>query len=472
MKPSIIAIDGPAASGKSTIGELLARRLGYLYLDTGAMYRAVTWVALEQGIDIADEEAITALAERVEINITRPTVDDGRQYTVYANGQDVTWQIRRPEVDANVSPVSAYPGVRQALTDQQRRIGRRGHIVMMGRDIGTVVLPEADLKIYLGATAEERARRRHREVRERGEVADYEEVLAAMRRRDKIDSERKAAPLRPADDAIVIDTTGLSIAEVLARVEGLVQNPKSKVQSSNGKGRAIFRRFTRSFLRLLLRLFTHLEVTGLENIPQGGPLLVAFNHLAYLDGPLVLALLPQLVEGIALEDLYRVPVTGQLLRLYGTIPVHRDQFDRQVIRRALRVLAEGKVLALAPEARMSLTGALEQARLGVAYLALRSGAPILPVAITGTETVPSDLKRLRRPRLTLTVGEVIVPPPQASKPQARRQQVAELTDEIMHRIAALLPPEYRGVYAPTPTPPPTLGEGSSNSPSPRVGRGG
>jgi len=221
-KPSTITIDGPAASGKSTIGELLARRMGYIYLDTGAMYRAVTWIALERGIDIADGEAISALAERVEINITRPTVDDGRQYTVNANGEDVTWEIRRPEVDANVSPVSAYPGVRQALTDQQRRIGRRGRIVMMGRDIGTVVLPGADLKIYLGATAEERARRRHREVLERGEDADYEEVLAAMRRRDKIDSEREEAPLRPADDAIIIDTTGLSIAEVLAKAEELV----------------------------------------------------------------------------------------------------------------------------------------------------------------------------------------------------------------------------------------------------------
>jgi len=325
---------------------------------------------------------------------------------------------------------------------------------MVGRDIGTVVLPEADLKVYLDATVEERARRRHREILERGEEADFEEVLAAMRRRDKIDSEREAAPLRPADDAIVIDTTELSIAEVLAKVEELVQNPKtsassvepSKVQSSNGKGRAIFRRFARSFLRLLLRLFTHLEVAGLENVPQGGPLLVAFNHLAHLDGPLVLALLPWPAEGIALVDLYRVPITGQLLRLYGTIPVHRDQFDRQVIRRALQVLAEGKVLALAPEARQSLTGALERARQGVAYLALRSGAPILPVALTGTGRVPSDLKQLRRPWLTVTFGELFVPPPRASGAQARRQQVTELTDEIMYRIAAMLPPEYRGVY--------------------------
>ena len=167
------------------------------------------------------------------------------------------------------------------------------------------------------------------------------------------------------------------------------------------KGRLIFRRWACFVLRVFLRLFTRLETKGLENIPQGGPLLVAFNHLAHLDVALVLPFVPQPVEGIALENLYHVPVTGQLLRLYGTIPVHRDQFDRDVIRRALQVLAEGRILVLAPEARMSLTGALEQARQGAAYLALSSGAPVLPVAITGTETVPSDLKRLRRPRLRI-----------------------------------------------------------------------
>lgn len=213
------------------------------------------------------------------------------------------------------------------------------------------------------------------------------------------------------------------------------------------KGRLIFRRWACFVLRVFLRLCTRLETEGLENVPQGGPLLVAFNHLAHLDAALVLSFLPQPVEGIALEDLYHVPITGQLLRLYGTIPVHRDQFDREVIRQALQVLAEGRILALAPEARQSLTGALERARQGVAYLALRSGVPILPVALTGTEKTYAEWKRLRRPRLTVTFGEPFVPPPRASEPQARRQQLAELTDEIMHRIAALLPPEYRGVYA-------------------------
>ena len=221
-RPSTIAVDGPAASGKSTIGGLLAERLGYLYFDTGVMYRAVTWAAIEQGISVDDEPAVHSLAERLQIDVIRPTVDDGRQYTILADGQDVTWEIRRPEVDMGVSPVSAYAGVRAALTAQQRRIAQKGRIVMVGRDIGTVVLPGADLKIYLDATLQERADRRYRETLARGEAADFDQVLASVQRRDEIDSGRALAPLRAARDAIVIDTTAMGIQEVLERVLALV----------------------------------------------------------------------------------------------------------------------------------------------------------------------------------------------------------------------------------------------------------
>ena len=221
-RPSTIAVDGPAASGKSTIGGLLAERLGYLYFDTGVMYRAVTWVAIERGIPVDDEPAVNSLAERLQIDVIRPTVDDGRQYTILADGQDVTWEIRRPEVDMGVSPVSAYAGVRAALTAQQRRIAQKGKIVMVGRDIGTVVLPDADLKIYLDATLQERAGRRYRETLARGEAADFDQVLVSVQRRDEIDSGRALAPLRAARDAIVIDTTAMGIQEVLERVLALV----------------------------------------------------------------------------------------------------------------------------------------------------------------------------------------------------------------------------------------------------------
>jgi cytidylate kinase len=198
---------------------MLARRLGYTYFDTGVMYRAVTWAALARGIPIQDETGVTQLAESLAIEVGPPSQPDGRQYTVYADGQDVTWAIRQADVDANVSPVSAYPGVRRALTEQQRRIAARGHMVMVGRDIGTVVLPAADLKLYIQASVQERARRRYQERRSRGEEVTYEQVLDSMRRRDEIDTQRTYAPLRPARDAIIIDTDGLDIQEVLDRIE-------------------------------------------------------------------------------------------------------------------------------------------------------------------------------------------------------------------------------------------------------------
>lgn len=218
MRPSTITIDGPAASGKSTIGELLAQRLGYLYFDTGVMYRAVTWASLRRGIPPEDEEQVTALARRLHIDVLPPTVDDGRQYTVLADGEDVTWAIREPEVERDVSVVSAYRGVREALVRQQRRIAAAGNVVMVGRDIGSAVLPEADLKLYLDATVEERARRRWQEMRQRGEAVEYLEVLAMMRRRDEIDSHRTISPLRVPNGAVVVDTTHLSIEAVLERV--------------------------------------------------------------------------------------------------------------------------------------------------------------------------------------------------------------------------------------------------------------
>jgi len=220
--PKIIAIDGPAASGKSTLGHKLASALGYLYFDTGVMYRAITWLALKRGVDIFDEAAITELARAAQIDVRPPSAEDGRAYDVLMDGEDITWEIRRAEVDGSVSPVSAYAGVRKALTAQQRRIGLRGKVVMVGRDIGTVVLPKADLKIYLDASVEERARRRYEELRQRGEPADYAAILQAMHKRDQIDSSRKVAPLRQAKDAHFLCSDGLDADQVLQKALDMV----------------------------------------------------------------------------------------------------------------------------------------------------------------------------------------------------------------------------------------------------------
>lgn len=216
--PSIIAIDGPAASGKSTVGVLLAKKLDYLFFDTGNMYRAVTWAALKRLKRVDNEADVTHLAETVQIDVQPPSVEDGRLADVLVDGEDITWQIRSPEVDANVSQVSAYPGVRDAMTYQQRRIGNRGRVVMVGRDIGTVVLPDAELKIYLDASVEERARRRYEELVQRGEPADYEKILKAMKKRDQIDSTRAVAPLRPASDAVQICSDRISAEQVVDQI--------------------------------------------------------------------------------------------------------------------------------------------------------------------------------------------------------------------------------------------------------------
>src|SRR5688500_4111558 len=221
IPPPVIAIDGPAASGKSTLGLRLANALGYLFFDTGIMYRAVTWLALQRGIDVRDEGAVTALAEKTRIEVAPASRSDGRAGDILVEGTDITWETRLPEVEANVSIVSAYRGVRSALSQQQRRIGQRGHIVMVGRDIGTVVLPEADLKIYLDASAEQRARRRYDEMIARGAQADYNEILTKVIERDHIDSTRDVAPLKAAEDAIVLDSDKLSADEVFEQVLAL-----------------------------------------------------------------------------------------------------------------------------------------------------------------------------------------------------------------------------------------------------------
>ena len=221
--PRTVAIDGPAGAGKSTIGALVAERLGYLYLDTGAMYRAVALAALREGIDPDDAARLTAIARRVRIAIGPPTVRDGRAYTLLLDGVDVTWEIRGDQVDRNVSQVARIPGVRGAMVEQQRALASRGRIVMVGRDIGTVVLPDAERKIFLTASAAERARRREEEFAARGERRSRPELLAEILRRDELDSTRAVAPLRAAEDAVVVETDGLSVREALERVIDVIE---------------------------------------------------------------------------------------------------------------------------------------------------------------------------------------------------------------------------------------------------------
>ena len=219
----VIAIDGPAAAGKSTVARLLADRLGALLFDTGALYRAVALAALRSGVAPDDEKTLARIAADAQISVRPPSHQDGRLYDVRLNGEDVTWSVREPEVGAIVSRVAEHAAVRAALLPLQRRIASGGPVVMVGRDIGTVVVPDAGLKVYLDASAEERARRRFREGSQRGSSQDFEAVLQETRRRDAIDSGRHTAPLRPASDAVQIDTDGVPVDRIVAEIEELAR---------------------------------------------------------------------------------------------------------------------------------------------------------------------------------------------------------------------------------------------------------
>jgi cytidylate kinase len=449
-----IAIDGPAASGKSTLAERLAARLGFLYFDTGVMYRAVTLAALQANVDINDEQAVSAIAEDLSLDVRPPTIDDGRQYDVIMDGDDVTWDIRSSDVDTHVSQVSAYPGVRAAMTCRQREIGKRGKVVMVGRDIGTVVMPQADLKLYLDASVEARADRRFKECQRRGEPVEYTEILAGMRERDRIDSTRSLAPLRPAQDAVVLDSTGMTIEQVVEEAMRLVREwdpPLKNRIPGIGKAydhQALERR--RWILRWMIKhiafnlLMKYHGSEGVENIPEHGAGIVMINHIAFVDPIVAMASSPRNIVPMAKVEAFKYPVWGIFPKIWQVIPVHREEVDRAAIRMALNVLRAGELILVAPEGTRNRS--LQEGREGVAYLGLRSGAPVIPTAILGSEGFPTiNPLRWRGPGAVAHFGKPFRFRPIAGR--VDRDTLRKMTDEAMYVLAGMLPEERRGFYA-------------------------
>lgn len=219
-RPSIVAIDGPVAAGKTVVSALLAQRLGYRFIDTGLMYRAVTWAALKEGVDPEDEERVTALAQRALIEVTESGGLEGPRISV--DGQDVTAELRTKQVEQGVSRVSRFSGVRQAMVSRQRAFAKEGKLIMAGRDIGTVVLPNAELKLFLTASPEERAHRRYGDMQAAGQSPEYNQVLEDLRERDRLDTERMNSPLRPAEGALILNTDEINLDQVVEHILDLM----------------------------------------------------------------------------------------------------------------------------------------------------------------------------------------------------------------------------------------------------------
>jgi 1-acyl-sn-glycerol-3-phosphate acyltransferase len=327
---------------------------------------------------------------------------------------------------------------------------------MAGRDIGTVVLPEADLKIFLEASLEERARRRHAELLQHGESHSFEQVMQGLRERDQIDSNREVAPLKAAVDAVRLKTDGVSREQVLDQVLGLVQmlehdrdhadqQPSYTVPLKN----RLFRVLLAPPIALLFRLMFHVRIIGRENVPAKGAYIIAFNHVSLFEPPLLLAFWPTFPEAVAGADVFERKVVKFFVRGYGALAVRRGEYDRKIIEDTLWVLESQRPLLIAPEGGRSHTPGLRQARAGVAYLMDRARVPVVPVGVVGTsDDMVKPALRGKRPALEIRIGKPFNLPPIEGRGEDRRTARQANADLVMRHIAGLLPPEYWGEYKP------------------------
>lgn len=383
---AVIAIDGPAGSGKSTTARALARRFGLLYIDTGAMYRAVTLAALTERVDPGNEEALVALiaAARLELKAGKGEIG------VFWNGKDISAAIRAPEVDAMVSLVASHPGVRALMVEHQQRLGRRGGVVMEGRDIGSVVFPLATAKIFLHATLEARVERRFRQNRERGHEVDREELTRDLASRDRRDSERSTSPLTISPDAHVIDSSEMSLQQqndacalaclVNPALDGQVdRDPVVASRALNCKYRFAYGMF-RAFGR-----FWGLREYGNAGGAVPGGCIIACNHISLWDPPLLGGTLRrQPMHTLAKEELFKIWPMYAIFRWADSIPIRRKGYDTEAFAAATRALLAGHNLLIFPEGTRQPVGHPGQVRSGLGILVQATLAPMMPVFMRGS----------------------------------------------------------------------------------------
>ncbi len=414
----IIAIDGPAGAGKSTLAKLVAQRLGYSYLESGLLYRALTHEALKRKIDLKDEQALIRLAAEIEIKEW-----DG-EWHIFLNGEDVSEKIKTPRIDEKVAQIGRIKGVREEFLRFQRRMAKKGGIVVEGRDIGTVVLPDADKKFYVDASLEERARRKCEELRERGYAVPLSKVREETRERDRADMTRAAGPLKKAEDAIRIDTTNLTIGE---GVETALREIEEKEE------RWLLYTILHPLGRLLFKLLFRLEVKGRENIPKKGALIFASNHLSFLDPPLIGVASPRRLHYMAVAVAFKFFFIGNLAKRLGGFPVKRRGVDIEATKMALEILKNKEAMLIFIEGTRSLKGELLKPKPGVGMLAYRSRATVIPTLIFGSNrALPPKARFIRTRKVKVSFGRPLtIGRFSHLKPKEAYQAIS---DEIMNRI--------------------------------------
>ncbi len=350
-----IAIDGPSGGGKSTLAKRISRETGIIYVDTGALYRTIGYFVRGKGIAKEDNEGIISCLPEIAIELV---FRDGQQ-TVLLNGEDLGDKIREPEISMYASAVSAVPEVREFLLETQRRIARENSVVMDGRDIGTVILPDADVKIFLSASNEERARRRCAELQAKGIEASYEEVLADMNERDANDKNREVAPAVAAPDAVLLDNSGCTLDETYEKAMAIIREkagdklPK-KVSKTLVHKRSMsgFYRFMWHLLHGFFRFIFNAKTHGAENEPDAdyGAMLICSNHISATDAIAIgLSLQRHQACFMAKKELFKIPLVAQLFRALGAFPVDRKKSDVSAVRHTISILEEGGWVAMFPQ---------------------------------------------------------------------------------------------------------------------------
>ncbi len=367
-----IAIDGPGGAGKSSVAKAVARELGIIYVDTGALYRNIGLFMLDSGIDPKDAEAVSANLDKFTLELK---FINGRQ-VIFLNGVDRGDAIRTPEASMAASAVSAIPAVREYLLNMQRDTAKHNSVVMDGRDIGTVILPNAEVKIFLTASPEARAKRRFEELKVKGNTtATYESVYNEMVERDKNDSTRDVAPCVPADDAVFLDNSDLTLEGTCKKILKIIKK-KSKKKNN-------FYSIAKPIVAPVYRLFMNVKATGIENIPKVGGVILCSNHIGAVDVVSIGSVSPRQLTFVAKKELFSIPLLGSIVKGLGAIKVDRGAGDVGAIKASVAAAEAGKVLSIFPQGHRfpGVDPAKTPVHHGAGLIAYHSGCDVLPVCI-------------------------------------------------------------------------------------------
>ena len=367
-----IAIDGPGGAGKSSVAKLLAERLGILYVDTGALYRAIGYYCLSHEIDPKDTEAVEKALPDIH-----PELHFTDRQILLLNGEEVGDRIRTPEVSMAASAVSAIPAVRNFLLETQRSIAKKNSVIMDGRDIGTVILPNADLKIFLVASPEARAKRRYAELCAKGVETTEEAVMREMEERDRNDASRAVAPCVKAADAILLDNSNMTLEGTADAIVNLLNRKFELIKSGR-----FYMRMHHIFAGIV-RFFQRIHIHGAENVPMKGGVLLCSNHIAIRDPFLIAASVRRPVRYLAKKELFSVPVIRQGIRALGAVPVDRGNNDVAALRTSIDLLKLGEAVSLFPQGHRypGVDPATTPRKNGAALIAYRAKVPVIPVCI-------------------------------------------------------------------------------------------